>query len=36
MTQVVVGDECTASSHHESYITTNHDVPWTVLFGDGD
>jgi hypothetical protein len=34
MTQVAVGDECSASSHHESYITNNHDIPWTILFGD--
>jgi hypothetical protein len=34
MTEVAVGDECTASSHHYSSLTNNHDVPWTILFGD--
>jgi hypothetical protein len=38
MTQVtaVAGGECQGSSHHESYLSNNHDIPWTILFGDGD
>ena len=36
MTQVQVGSECSGSSHHESYLNTTYDVPWTILFGDGD
>jgi hypothetical protein len=36
MTQVDVGTECSGSSHHESYLNNTYDVPWTILFGDGD
>lgn len=36
MTQVQVGGECSGSSHHESYLNNTYDVPWTILFGDGD
>ena len=36
MTQVAVGNECSGSSHHESYLNNTYDVPTTVLFGDAD
>jgi hypothetical protein len=33
---VQVGGQPAGSSHHESYLTNGYEVPWTILFGDGD